>query len=70
MKQLITKNDDVMTIKDFKESCKDGLFIDYDGFCYLVCEDDENYMDTAKAYYPSNRNLIPKTTKKIVWFNR
>ena len=58
----------IMSIEDFISSCKDGSFIDYDGFGYYL----KNGMETDIKIYPSDvkYNSIRKEFTKIIWFNR
>lgn len=59
---------DCMTIGDFIECCKDGNFIDYDGFGYYATEDKM----TDICVYPSEimSGVYRKDFPKVVWFNR
>lgn len=59
---------DVMPLREFLESVRDGMFIDYDGFGYPVKDDK---MDDDIRIYPSNVvHVWPKDATHIVWFNR
>lgn len=60
---------DLMTLKEFKTSCVQGLFGDYDGFGFY--SDGENY-DPANKIYPSMMltHVSPAWATHILWFNR
>jgi len=58
---------DLMTLKDFKELCKCGGFIDYDGIGNYAFENKMSNFST----YPSKFLLNPDNRfTHIVWFNR
>ena len=59
--------DDVYTVKEFKEFCKDGAFIDYDGFGYPV---KDKMADPSIWIKPSKLGMIPEDATHIVWYNR
>lgn len=58
---------DLLEIKEFKQSCIDGGFIDYDGFGYLVFHDQ---VDETRPLSPSEIKTIPASATHILWFNR
>lgn len=58
---------ELMTVKEFINSCKEGWFIDYDGHGHPV---KDNKMDDSICIYPSQLVLIPKDATHIIWFNR
>lgn len=61
----------LMTVEDFKESCADGLFIDYDGMGDMVKDDKIVEVDAAYPYiYPSIADSIPADITHILWYNR
>lgn len=62
-----TGEDDVYTIKEFKELCKTGMFIDYDGYGHPV---KNNMADPSIYIKPSKLNEIPSDASHIVWFNK
>ena len=57
---------DLMTVKEFLISCKNGNFIDYDGSGHPV----KNKMMARIDIYPSNLEAIPKDATHIMWFNK
>jgi len=59
--------DDVYTVKEFKEFCESGAFIDYDGEGAPV---KDGYADLKVIVKPSKLDLIPEDATHIVWFNR
>ncbi len=59
--------DDVYTIKEFKELCESNALIDYDGFGEPV---KDNKADNSIAIKPSNLDNIPDDATHIVWYNR
>lgn len=61
----------LMTVEDFKESCVDGLFIDYDGMGDMVKDGKIVEVDAAYPYiYPSIADSIPDEITHILWYNR
>lgn len=68
------EDDCLMTIQEWEESCEDGLFIDYDGFGYLVNMDTKTEL-VGLDIYPSMRGerqyeSIKGEYTHINWFNR
>ncbi len=63
-------DDDIYTLKQFVSMCKDGCFIDYDGFG--VYADKEKKMKTNIKVYPSDITLgkYRKDFTHVVWYNR
>lgn len=59
--------DDVYTVEEFLNICKDGMFIDYDGFGSPV---KDKLADKSIFIKPSQLSLIPKDATHIVWYNR
>jgi hypothetical protein len=63
---------DLMTIENWIDLCKDGVFIDYDGFGYF--SDGEVEFDEEGEVYPSMlkhpKKFNPKHHKFIAWYNR
>jgi hypothetical protein len=60
--------DDVMTVEEFIDCVKQGLFIDYDG-CGCPMKDgkyDQN-IDVSPSTYEQD---IPDDATHIVWFNK
>lgn len=59
---------DVMKIADFIEDCKDGSFIDYDGFGYYSNGNEKS----DKIVKPSDilAGNIDKNYTHVVWYNR
>ncbi len=64
----LPKYGDHMTIQEFRNCCKSGLFIDYDGFGYLATKDSESNIEIR----PSNlkKLKIPKWTTHVMWYNK
>ena len=60
-------DDDVYTIEEFKDHCKRGSFIDYDGWGYPV---KDKKSDRTIQIQPSTISKIPDDATHIVWFNR
>lgn len=58
---------DLMTVDEFKDNCKCGGFIDYDGFGHPVLQ---NKMMDDVEIKPSRLDLIPTYATHIIWFNR
>lgn len=66
---------DLMTVKEFKECCECGGFLDYDGMGDLV---KDGQIVTPKGaeglmpdwIYPSKRNTIPDDVTHILWYNK
>lgn len=63
----LDKNGDVMTVEDFRESVRDGMFIDYDGFGHPVRD---GKMDGSFMVRPSSVVSIPADATHIIWYNR
>lgn len=59
---------DHMPLEDFVECCKDGMFIDYDGWGHYASE---KKMST-KIIRPSNvtDGTYKKNFSHVVWFNK
>lgn len=65
--ELIPDYADIMTIEEFKEEVKGGMFIDYDGFGHPV----KDGMEDEKIYiYPSKIHEIPEDATHIAWYNK
>jgi hypothetical protein len=64
----IDKEDDVMTIKEFINAVKSGLFVDTDGYGRYV----KNYKKTNITILPSDikYQAIRRDFDTIVWFNK
>lgn len=64
----IEKDDDVYTIEQFKGICKDGGFIDYDGFGVYAYEDKKSDINI----YPSDvqKGNVRNDFTHVVWYNR
>jgi hypothetical protein len=64
----LAKDDDVMSLKQFIEQVKHGMFIDYDGWGYYV----KDGKKTNIMIYPSDvkYNAIRKEFDTIVWYNK
>lgn len=58
---------DLMTVKDFRDACKVGAFIDYDGFGHPV---KRGKMAGEITVIPSKVDEIPEDATHIIWFNR
>lgn len=60
-----------MTVQEFKEACEHGAFIDYDGYCDVYGEFDENGQPIHYGQFsPSERNAIPEKATYVIWYNR
>jgi len=59
---------DLMTLKEFIESCKDGMFIDYDGVGHYATETEMTDIEV----YPSDitNGDIQYEWTHVCWFNR
>ena len=59
---------EVMSLTEFIEYCKDGWFIDYDGYGRYV----KNGKETNIEIYPSDvkNNCIRHEFDTIIWYNR
>lgn len=59
---------DVMTLNEFKNACRNGMFIDYDGYGHYI--DGDKMTDIH--IYPSDvkAKSIRHSLNKIVWFNK
>jgi hypothetical protein len=66
-KETVPDYGDLMTVKDFMDSCVIGAFIDYDGYGHPV---KDGKMMGSVAVLPSKRREIPEDATHIVWFNR
>lgn len=64
----IPEHGDVMTLNEFKNACKNGGFIDYDGYGKYVVDDKM----TNVYIYPSDviNKSIRYELNKVIWFNR
>lgn len=61
-------DDCVLTLLEFEEDCKFGLFIDYDGFGHPM---KDGFIDQKIWVRPSDRSTsIPEDATHIVWYNR
>lgn len=64
----IDEDADIIIVKDFREACECGAFVDYDGMGSPVKNDKCN----SKAeywIYPSTL-VIPSDATHVVWYNR
>lgn len=57
----------LMTIEDWKESCDQGGFIDYDGDGDIL--DDDVFLEDLRWVSPSDRKRVTKGTH-ILWYNK
>lgn len=57
---------DLFTVDEFRNMCKMGAFIDYDGYGHPVRD---NLVNNDEAVVPSKMN-IPDDATHIIWFNR
>jgi len=60
-------DDDVYTVKEFRECVETGAFIDYDGFGNPV---KNRLCDPDIMVFPSSVELISEDTTHIVWYNK
>lgn len=64
-------DDDIMTLKEFRATCKVGGFIDYDGYGCLAYEAAGRIWCTHIVIRPSTANQRwPKVYTHVVWYNR
>lgn len=61
------RKDHIMTWESFFECCKDGMFIDYDGFGHPM---KDGLIDPNVIIKPSTRNSMPTDATHIVWYNK
>jgi hypothetical protein len=61
------EEDDVYTVAEFREYCKNRMFIDYDGFGYPVRN---GKADPEVCVKPSRVESIPADATHVVWYNR
>lgn len=59
--------DDVYTVDEFREHCRRGSFIDYDGDGYPA---KDGLADPKILLKPSKLELIPADATHVIWFNR
>jgi len=59
---------DHMTIEEFVQSCKVGLFIDYDGFGRFATKDKESSLMISPSGL--KKITIPKWATHVMWYNR
>ena len=64
--EVIPDYGDLMTVKEFHNCVRSGLFIDYDGYGHPV----KKGLMSRQAILPSKTNQIPETATHIIWFNR
>lgn len=57
---------DVMTVEHFRQACKAGAFIDYDGVGHPAKDGRMGHSEVR----PSRLAEIPPDATHIVWFNR
>lgn len=59
---------DVMKMEDFVESCKNGWFIDYDGYGNYI--QDDKMTDIVILPSDIKSGVFRRNFEKIIWFNR
>jgi uncharacterized membrane protein YvbJ len=64
----IDKEDDVMTIKEFINAVKSGLFTDYDGYGRYIKDDKKTNIEILPSDVKYQK--IRKDFNTMVWFNR
>jgi hypothetical protein len=57
----------IFTVSAFCQICRDGSFLDYDGFGHPV---KDKMINIAINVYPSLVHLIPEDATHIVWYNK
>lgn len=65
----------LMTLKEWKQNCNNGGFIDYDGFEEML---DGNFKTVeigdwthiSPSHYTKSKKTIPQNVEYILWFNR
>lgn len=60
-------NGDLLTVKQFKNSCKTGMFVDSDGYGHPV---KRKMLDPRVYINPSKVRSIPKDATHIMWYNK
>lgn len=61
----------LMTLDDWKQSCEDTLFIDYDGYGDLATEDYKLLGETTRpSDHMRKKREYPAEAKYILWYNR
>ena len=64
--QDVPEYGELMTVEQFRQYVKSGMFIDYDGF---GCPVKDGKMADLQIS-PSTSQLIPSSATHICWFNR
>jgi hypothetical protein len=59
--------DDVYTVKQFRNLCSNKLFVDYDGYGHPV---KESLADESITIKPSRLDAIPADATHVVWYNK
>lgn len=59
---------DKMTIREFVECCKEGLFIDYDGVGYYATDDQESDIFILPSHV--SMGMVRTDFTHVIWFNR
>jgi hypothetical protein len=59
---------DVMTVATFVYSCKQGAFIDYDGYGHPIGPNGKE--NPLFDVYPSELDKIPEDAVSIAWYNK
>lgn len=62
--------DDVYTITEWLNHVKEGSFIDYDGFGYLVKDKKADPRQIIKPSMVKKGEFNPHDATHIIWFNR
>lgn len=63
----VSDKDEIQDIKEFKEACAAGLFIDSDGFGYPV---KDGMANPSICITPSELHKIPENATHILWYNQ
>lgn len=61
----------LMTLEEWKASCEEGGFIDYDGYGDLVAEDYTMIGETTRpSAHTKRKKVYPPEAKYILWYNK
>ena len=67
-KDLIDEDDDVYTLDDFIGLCKEGMFVDYDGYGEYATSSYKSGIDVRPSEIIAGR--INRDYDHVVWYNR
>lgn len=61
---------DIFTVEEFDECCRNGLFIDYDGYGEPISMRPFHKYYISPSWYLANREKVVSNYRYIVWYNR